>query len=124
MQYVLQYSQGIFEIKTSGEAEVNGFHDFIEAVVNHEEWKAGRPILVDHTDLNAGPLQTSDLKTIASFCRKFSVALGKSKCAILTPRDLEFGVGRMWQVFVEIDVWEVTQEVFKSEEKALDWLLS
>lgn len=122
MHYTLELNQGIFEVKTGGDAEVVKFKEFIHEIVNHDKWVPGSPILVDHTDMNAGPLELRDLKKIADYCKKYSRSLGFSKCAILTPRDLEFGVGRMWQVFVEISVWDVTQQIFKAREKALEWL--
>ncbi len=123
MHYTLEFKQGIFEVKTSGDADVIMFKEFIHEIVNHEKWLPGNPILVDHTDMNAGPLESNDLKKIADYCKKYSKSLGPAKCAILAARDLEFGIGRMWQVFVEINVWDVTQQIFKTREKALEWLL-
>ena len=37
--------------------------------------------------------------------------------------DLEYGLNRMWHVFIEGD-WEVESNVFRSREEAMPWLLS
>jgi hypothetical protein len=124
MQFSLQYhqDQGIFEVKTNGEAEVERFCDFMKAIVDHEKWKPGSPVLVDNTKLNAAPLTIDGVKTIANFCEQHRAQFGHAKCALLASRDLEFGLTRMWQVFVSVDVWDVSEKLFKSRDEALAWL--
>jgi len=48
--------------------------------------------------------------------------LGYSRMAILTPGSLEFGLGRMWQTFVE-DKWDGTSDLFRSKKDAERWLM-
>ena len=40
--------------------------------------------------------------------------------AIVAPRDLEYGLSRMWQAFVEDNGWETM--VFRSREQAEEWV--
>jgi len=47
--------------------------------------------------------------------------LGKTKLALLVARDLEFGLAKMWQVFVD-EKWDVISRVFRSRDEAITWL--
>jgi len=50
-----------------------------------------------------------------------SLERDREKCAILVARDLEYGMVRMWGVFVE-GKWDVTVNLFKSRDEAIVWL--
>jgi Txe/YoeB family toxin of Txe-Axe toxin-antitoxin module len=65
MKYDVQYNDGIFEIKTSADANLEGFKCFWKKLVNHDKWKPSSRILADHTELNAAPLTVEDIKNIA-----------------------------------------------------------
>ena len=122
VEFIVDYHHGLFEIKTSGDAEVDKFRDILESLVTHESWKPGTPFLVDHSHLDAAPLTTDDMIKIVGFNRQFRAELGKAKCAHVLARDLEFGLGRMWEAFVENE-WDVSERLFKSRDDAIAWLV-
>ena len=122
MQFNLRYHDGIFEVTTSGDASLQGFNDYVKTIFNHEEWKPGGRILSDHSELNAGPLTVDDVQEIAKLVRKNKKLFGKAKLATLVRRDLEYGMARMWDVFVETELGEVSQQLFKDRDKAISWL--
>jgi len=68
MQFSLQYNNGVFEVKTKGNAAVSVFDDLIKAIVAHEKWKPGASVLIDFTELNASPLTVGSIRTIADLC--------------------------------------------------------
>ena len=121
MEFKLQYRKGLLEVKTSGDAELGTFREMMDSMLAHEEWKPGSPFLLDHSELNAGTLTVDDIRGIAGFCAQRRDRFGRAKCAIVVSRDLEFGIGRMWQVFVS-NRWDVTEELFKSKDDAREWL--
>jgi hypothetical protein len=121
LKFNVQYCDGFFEVRTSGDGDVGKFRDLLETLVSHEKWKPGAPFLINHTKLNAAPLTTDDMRSIAKLNNQYSAKLGHAKCALLLTHDLEFGLGRMWEVFVENE-WDVTEKLFKSREEAIKWL--
>ena len=121
MEFIVDYHHGLFEIKTFGDAEVEKFRDILETLVTHAKWKPGTPFLVDHTHLNAAPLTTEDMIAIARFNGQYRAQIGKAKCAHVLARDLEFGMARMWEIFVENE-WDVFERLFKSRDDAIAWL--
>ena len=121
VEFIVDYHHGVFEIKTFGDAEVEKFRDILESLVTHENWKPGTPFLVDHTYLNSAPLTTEDMIAIARLSGQYRAELGRAKCAHILARELEFGLARMWEAFVEKE-WDVLGRLFKSRDDAIAWL--
>jgi hypothetical protein len=121
VEFNIQYHDGLFEVKTSGDAEFEKFRDILETLVTHEKWKPGTSFLINHTELNAATLTKDDMLNIARLNGQYSAKLGQAKCAHLLARDLEFGLARMWESFVENE-WDVTEKLFKSRDEAIIWL--
>ncbi len=121
VEFIVQYHDGFFEVETFGDAEVEKFRDVLEALVTHEKWKPGTPFLINHAHLNSAPLTTDDMRKIARLNEQYRAELGKSKCAHFLARDLEFGMARMWEAFVENE-WDVSEKLFKSRDDAIAWL--
>ncbi|MES2309560.1 MAG: hypothetical protein V4507_11960 [Verrucomicrobiota bacterium] len=124
MKFTLKQEQEIFEVITTGEAELQVFSDFLDALISHPHWKPGSFILVDHSDLNASTLTSADVKTISRYCADRRLPFGNGKCAIVLARDLEFGLARMWHVFMDENPWDMNHQLFRSRVEALEWLQS
>ncbi len=121
MQFNLSRDNGFFEIKISGKAEVEIYKDFIDALIAHQDWAPDSIVLIDETELDTSPLNTESLKQIAIICETHRAKLGAVKCALLAPRNLQYGMARMWAAYVENN-WDVEARVFKKRGEAIDWL--
>lgn len=125
MQFNLNYHGAIFEVTTSGDAILQGYHDFTKAILEHAEWKPGGFILLNHTELNTGPLTIDDVQAIASISEQYSEQLGTAKVAILVDRDLDYGMTRMWQGLVESNTTSYdSTKIFRNRDEAVAWLKS
>jgi hypothetical protein len=121
MKYALTVHGHLFEVVTSGNAEAATFRTCLEEVFRHERWRRGMPYLFDHSDLDSGPLTVNDVRGIADACLDFREEFGSSRLALLLRRDLEFGLARMWGVFME-GRWDATVGIFRSRDDAVKWL--
>lgn len=121
IEYELHYRDSFFEIETHGEAEAWKFGEFLARMLSDERWKPGRSFLTNHTDLDAGSLTVKGIREIATYCIESRERFGHGRCAVVVGRDLEFGLARMWGVFVD-DEWDVAAAVFRSREEAVAWL--
>jgi len=121
MEYTIQVGEGIFQVKTSGIAELSGFLAFIEAIVNHPQWTPGSRIFIDHTDLKVAPLTFGDVSRIADHCAQRAGAIGEARIAMLVADDLSYGMNRMWTslVYKKLDH---AGNIFKSRSEAWRWL--
>ena len=125
MQFSLNYHDAVFEVTTSGDAILQGYYDFSKAVLEHDEWKPGGLILLDHTELNTGPLTIDDVQTIANISGQYSKQLGTAKVALLVDRDLDYGMTRMWQILVEgYTTSHDSVKIFRNRDEAVAWLKS
>ncbi|MCP4573515.1 MAG: hypothetical protein GY838_14250 [bacterium] len=121
MEYEIHQRSGFVEVVTHGDGEAKVFQELLSEVLARPEWKPGVPVLIDHSDFNAGPLTVGEMSALADMIGNVRVELGSSRMAILVVRDLEFGLGRMWLAFVE-DKWSGTSDIFRSREDAVCWL--
>ena len=121
MRYEVICFDDILEVKTYGDADLQGFKDFIHDFLAHECWHPGGALLINHSELNGAPLTTDDIAEMANFTKPLQAQIGKAKIAILVARDLEFGLSRMWQVFAS-EGRESVSELFRSFNQAIAWL--
>jgi len=125
VQFNLNYHDAIFEVTTSGDAILQGYYDYTEAVVEHEEWKPGGLILLNHIELNTGPLTIDDVQAIANIAGQYSVQLGTAKVAIVVARDLDYGMTRMWRALVERHTTPYDSvKICRNRDEAVAWLKS
>ncbi len=122
MDYEIYHNDDYAEVITHGDGAADGFRDLLKELCGHPRWKPGFPLLINHADLNAGTLTIPGMEVLADIVHTQKEALGMSRMAILVPGDLEYGMGRMWQVFVD-NKWKGVSEVFRERGDALDWLL-
>lgn len=121
MEYEIHRGDDFVELVTHGDGDAAVFQALLREALEHESWKPGTSLLIDHSDLNAGPLTVREMATLADMIDAARAALGSSRMAIVAPNDLEFGLGRMWQVFVE-NRWDGKSMLFRSREEAVRWL--
>ena len=77
--------------------------------------------IVDHTGAECVDYSTADLQKLARLDHALAPYTRDGiAVAIVAPRDLEYGLSRMWQAFVENNGWETM--VFRSREKAEEWV--
>ena len=122
MEYEIHQRNGFVEVVTHGDGDVEVFQEILNEVLRHPDWRPGTPVLIDHSDLNAGPLTVDGMKSLADMIHDARVELGSSRMAILVSEDLEYGLGRMWQVYIE-GKWNGASEIFRSREDAVGWLM-
>ncbi len=121
MEFSVKHSDGIFEIITSGATELGIYGEFLDALLALDQWRPGALILVDESALDTSLLTVKDVQEIAEMCGARRAKLGPAKCALVVGRDLEFGMVRMWGVYVE-EKWDVTANLFESRAEAIAWL--
>ncbi len=121
MKSEVHYNDEFFEVTTHGDAAPVGFEEYLDVMLGHEKWKPGAAFLEDSSDLKADRLTVADVRKIADIFVKRRAQLGRARMPILVFRELEYGMVRMWEVFVEGE-WDVTEKLFRSRDEALSWL--
>jgi hypothetical protein len=85
------------------------------------EMEKCRFLLVDLKDAALEQISTDTLKELAGLHNVLAEhTFTGMPVAVVAPRDVEYGLSRMWQVFVEETGWETM--VFRSHTEAQRWL--
>lgn len=121
MEFDITAHKEFFELKIAGAIDADKYPAMFDTLFAHDGWVPGMPLLVDESELRAGSLTVLALKTIACHCTDRSSEFGSTRMSMYVSRDLEYGLNRMWHVFIE-DGWDVEGNVFRSRDEALEWL--
>lgn len=123
MEYKVEFVDGYFDVKLIGKSSVEESAAYLDYLIAHTQWKPGSLVLSDETNIEIGHLTTNDLKKIATVCKERRTSIGTARFAAVVPKDLLFGMNRMFQVYVEPN-WDATIFAFRSRDEALKWLFS
>mgnify|MGYP001552785974 CR=1 FL=1 len=121
MEYRVSAHDGYFELRLAGDIDPGTYPEALGALFGLPDWKPGSKVLVDEWDLRADDLTISGLKEIARICTNHNEDFGTARLSMYVSRELEFGLNRIWHVFVE-GAWDVEGNVFRSREEAMAWL--
>lgn len=108
-------------IKTSGPASPQGFDKLLTEIVNSPKWKTGTKQLIDHRNLKAEKLLSTDVQRIMEIVGKHSKKLGVGNCAFVVKDNLGFGLIRMYELLGGENVHQ-EMAVFYNIEEAVEWL--
>ncbi len=91
-----------------------------EAFLADPNYAAGMSFLVDLSDASFERLTLDELRHAGDHGRSIDERLGKHRTAIVAPRDLEYGVSRMFEILGERP--NMSLQVFRDRSDALTWL--
>jgi hypothetical protein len=85
---------------------------------------AGFQELVDMTDVDRIVLIAAErVRQLAALSADMDVCTPATKFAIVAPQDFEFGLGRMYAAYRELDCKSTKEvQVFRTIKEALEWL--
>lgn len=90
-----------------------------------DDFYAGTPTLLVLCDLSQADLKllsNEDVIGIAKLSATKSHVRRGGKTAIIAPKDLVFGISRMYEILAEANDHAVIIRTFRSREEALNWL--
>ena len=92
-----------------------------------EDFYAHEPTLYLLWDMSQAELEHVTPDILKKFCKR-AVELGKrrqnGRTAVITPGDLQYGLGRMSEVFFGLDSAPFNFKAFRSQKDALTWLMA
>lgn len=105
----------------SGEISYHEIMNALKACCKNSDRKPSMNVLWDLTNANIVNITAEQVRHIANFMGDKCENCLKNKAALVTIGEFEFGMARMYEIYLENNVsGEV--EVFRGVEKALAWL--
>jgi len=126
MEYEIEYRDGIFFVRTSGQFEVEGAKQYFAELFGHPQWRAGALLLVDHSALKHDESQNrvyQNVEGIVQELAKYREKLRNTRIAAV------YSYGN--KVAVDLGLYEtladhlhipMERKVFQNTEDALRWL--
>ncbi|MGD8761551.1 MAG: STAS/SEC14 domain-containing protein [Desulfobacteraceae bacterium] len=97
------------------------FLSFYKTLYEDTRFDKSFNLLVDLRQAESSVRSTGALDEFADFMRRqFVASTARLKVAVVAPKDISFGLARMYKVFSDDMPWEF--EVFRAVEAALAWL--
>jgi hypothetical protein len=127
MKYECSYNADVNTIEsvTHGLASFTGLIDMLRSILDLCSKNATADIIVDHSNLDAGPLTMKDLSKIISHIADANDLLKTRKCAHIVAKDLQFGLVRTWEIMVELaGITDFRTMVFRNKTDAIEWIKS
>ncbi len=101
----------------SGELTIQEILDKFE---NYYEGETTKQILCDFTNADWSNIPSHEFRNGISKLKKFSRKGGKT--ALVFAKDVDFGIGRMVEVFADIEEYDFKFKSFMDKEDAYEWL--
>ena len=92
-----------------------------DELINFPEFKTGMNTLWNVTDATHPDLTTDDIRVIATHVHRFAEKRGNGKVAWVVANDVDFGIGRMFEMLTDREI-PMTYRVFRDIVEAKLWL--
>jgi hypothetical protein len=125
MHWTIFYDKAIGYVRASqrGAFTTEEQEAFLADIFDSPFWKPGLPLLIDYGSMPVDNIMNRELESTSSQLEKLGEKLGSSKLALLCVTDLQFGLGRQFQIMC-MGRLDGEIRVFRDEDAAADWLLS
>jgi len=120
-EFAVTYRQGVAVVRIGGTLTPEKILLANEALVQHPEFRSGDDAIWDLRDVDATRLRVDDLREITRRLADRDELRGFHRSAMVTARDVEFGITRMYEALSGGRPHKVA--VFRSMERARSWLL-
>ncbi len=121
MKYEISLEDGIVLIIMSGEVTPAGYGHVARDIVNLPGWKPGMNLLIDYGHVDLSKETGSNAELYAQAIIPWKEKLGDGRCACVNTNPADYGLGRMWQVFMEAYT-NLRVGIFYTFAEAIRWL--
>ena len=117
------HAKNIAVIEVGGAPASIDIQQNIEALLTHPDYKDGMSELWDFRQASMVSFDSEELLSLATYVKKHLQRLAK-RVAYVVAEDVDFGIGRMWLTYAEIQEAKQERRLFRKIEDAEQWLMS
>jgi hypothetical protein len=119
VQQTVDQEKDLTTIRLAGRVRVDEFIRILEGFYEHGFTKN---LLWDFSRADISSAERQELEKILSVAKRYAHLRPDGKTAILAPKTLDYGVGRMYEVLAEHGEHPVSHAVFTGMWRAAEWL--
>jgi len=79
-------------------------------------------VIWDLADANVSALSAADVEVLADHTVSRAHSRDEGKTAIIAPKDMGYGLSRMFQTFTDLAKHQAAVRVFRTRDDALEWI--
>lgn len=124
MDYTLteNHELEMIEVATYGAWSMEHFLRLLDQMRELDYFKSGKPVLVDHSNMNMDALDFNAMRSIVEATRTYYQNSGHEKHAVIVSRKpLDYGISRIWLALAETYM-DIETRVFQDKNEAVAWL--
>lgn len=106
-----------------GNLTMQDIFDELQRVYSEPGFRADIDVLWDLREARVTTMTSAEVEKLSDFVASHWGPAGKSRAALVVSRDFEFGITRMYEIFLESRM-SATVRVFRDMEEALAWMKS
>lgn len=115
------HNRSIFMITLTGKFDINDLEECYQTFLDHPEWQPGTDILWDTRKCMSDHLTAVDIQLIGKMTNKYKERRGPGLAAWVVDREVDFGLGRMFEMINEgKTVYDF--KVFRKFSEAEEWI--
>lgn len=113
---------GVATIRISGTVTADALRGAMEALTAHPGFHQGLGRVWDAREGDLSRLTRSDLGFVAEAARRLQLSHPDARVAFVVSRDLDFGIGRMFQA-METEGLPAAMALFRNVDEARSWVV-
>jgi len=113
---------GIFVFTVTGKFDLERIARGIDEAVAHPSFEPGNRSLWDMRDLDVEEFGTEQIEELVRINEKFESVRGAGRAAAVTSRDVQYGLGRMFEAYADRLQSGFQARVFRTVDEAMVWL--
>ena len=121
MKHDISIQDHIFLIILSGGISPREYGTVAKDLVNLPQWKPGMPVLIDYSYIDLSKETGKDAQQYVQAIAPFRAGLGNGRLACVNTNPADFGLGRIWQSFMEL-MTDLEVGIFYTYDEAVRWL--
>jgi hypothetical protein len=114
--------KGYCLIKTTGKISIQDIEKILVEIFSNSSWRVGMHLLFDNREEIFDDLSNIEVQLIAQVFTQFNEQLNNSKIALVMPKDLGYGIARMWETYTSLNERAFLTKVFRKVEEAREWI--
>lgn len=110
------------DLTTFKAVEIMVANDFFDCLQSYYEAGATSLAMWDLSEAELSGLTSDEISNLAQFGSQLASTRSKGKTAIVFNSHFEYGLGRIFQTYVEMNPTPVEVHLFRSCDEAMEWL--
>ena len=98
--------------------------EIVDAIEDYYRGGITTNLIWDYTSADLTVITSDQLQHISSVAQSYAHLRKDGKTAIVMPDELGFGIGRMYEIFNEMNEVPIQYHIFKHIDEAMHWLKS